>query len=386
MGEAAKLVSLSLSSMFRRNNNNKIPNIDKKPTLFTSKNRKRVRLSTAASSGVVGSHVWAPPHSNKLAAVRRNSMAANSSIRNQKDSPQDARFHQEAATTTTTRRRSLQHANGRRARGQLFTPAPYLAHFDCLALVLLVSAGLLLAGGGNIPLQALATDGSNNAANQGQALAADNKAALEAELNAILQQQEPSTDTNSKLLSEAIISRLMLGNLTDIGTMVQEDGGANEPSSFDGSSVGETGPAADGNGPDAMRLRRIINYLQNYELANAGQGAVQALSQFPVLPVNQAATIKRASMKMSNYLRQQAQQQHGGQRQVSGYRNNYDFGLGKRPDSSVSGNILRFGDSASAGGHMSAVSGSGLGKRPSAHRYDFGLGKRVASVSLRCHF
>jgi hypothetical protein len=261
---------------------------------------------------------------------------------------------------------------------------PALVH--CFALLLLVAvAGSLLACCASVSSMPLADDPQSSTTSKQQSVA-DTKAALEAELNSILQQQELGQEgANSKLLSEAIISRLMLGNLTDIGGP-QEEG-------IGGDSILLETPemaASDGenpilNGLDAQRLRRVLTFLQNYELAQSGGGG-QTFNQFPVLPASQAATIKRASVKMNNFLRQQAQTQHGGQRQLNGYSrlNTFDFGLGKRPDSSVAGNVLRLGDSALAGGHMTAVSSAGLGKRPSGHRYDFGLGKRVASVSESC--
>lgn len=238
------------------------------------------------------------------------------------------------------------------------------------------------------------------------------KAALEAELNSLLQQHD-GPDANSKLLSEAIISRWMLGNLSDsmasansnelLGASADLDGspqlqssvaemfglqpmaaatpvdGGQTSAELDQSSM-SSGEESENHelelsGPEAMRLRKMLSYLHNYELAQAAGGLNngQAFNQYPVLPASQAATIKRASIKMGNYLRQQ---QHGQARQMNGYgRNTFDFGLGKRPDSSA-GSVLRFGDSAGV-----PVSGQ-FGKRPSAHRYDFGLGKRVASVSI----
>lgn len=229
-----------------------------------------------------------------------------------------------------------------------------------------------------------------------QRLAPGSKAALEAELDSILQQHD-TPDANSKLLSEAIISRLMLGNLSEpsLLSLADSDGagpiGA-APMVAASSELADSIENADEpsepqqyySGPEAMRLKKLLSFLHNAEMSQAlaqmGAGGAlndgQVFSQYPVLPASQAATIKRASAKMSNYLRQQQQQ-----RQLSGYgRNTFDFGLGKRPDSSVSSNILRFGDSSiGSGSHVQAVSGQ-LGKRP-AHRYDFGLGKRVASVS-----
>uniref|UniRef100_A0A6G1SEP1 Helicostatins n=1 Tax=Aceria tosichella TaxID=561515 RepID=A0A6G1SEP1_9ACAR len=375
-----------------------------KPALFsTSKNQKSANWGPARC-GVVSQL--------KLAAARQRKSMASSNCQqqaSQKRVPEHARFQQEAAriitnpiTTPTaagaaSRRRSIiaSAANGRSRARASFGPGTLAANFDCLALLFVVATSLLLVCG-NISVLALAEDSSNSRVTVGdgssrqqqqqqQQSAADTRAALEAELNSILQQQDLGHETNSRLLSEAIISRLMLGNLTDISNQEQGEPGSASDSlaaetaaaAADGSDASQTSP----NGLDSLRLRRILSYLQNYELAQAGSTGSQAFSQYPVLPASQAATIKRASVKMSNYLRQQAQQQHAGQRQLTGYgrMNNFDFGLGKRPDSSVSSNILRFGDSASAGGHMAAVSGSGLGKRPSAHRYDFGLGKRVAS-------
>lgn len=205
--------------------------------------------------------------------------------------------------------------------------------------------------------------------------ASNRAAALEAELNSLLQQHDTQ---DGKLLSEAIISRLMLGNLSDSGDLLGGGGAETADLGDDPSVIEEQNEEQQASlpGPDVVRLRKLMSYLHNYEMSQAASGlnGGQVFSQYPVLPASQASTIKRASVKMGNYLKQQA-----GGRQAAYGRNNFDFGLGKRPDSSVSSNVLRFGDSLiGANGHV--VSGS-LGKRPSAHRFDFGLGKRVASVS-----
>lgn len=281
----------------------------------------------------------------------------------------------EKRTTTTTEMRS----NTSRKTPRLSSPTTTLFIYLMLASALVASL-LVVASAGESAVSGNSKQQQPNA---------DTKAALEAELNSFLTRQELAQDPSGKLLSEAIISRLMLGNLSDIGALEEGATGGDsgelegvqesQASSESGSSESE-GPAP--GGLEALRLRKMLAYLQNYEMAQGRLNGGQVFSQYPVLPASQAATIKRASLKMGNYLRQQ-QQQHAGQRQLTGYGrvNSFDFGLGKRPDASVSGNILRLGDSASTGGHMVAVSGSGLGKRPSAHRYDFGLGKRVASVS-----
>lgn len=246
----------------------------------------------------------------------------------------------------------------------------------CLAAALVIANGVAGATIGPVGQQELPAGGLARSK------------ALEAELNSILQQHE-AQEANSKQLSEAIISRLMVGNLTGASALaladdlegpqqelqqqlqqqhqqLEEAGGE----LFDQTTGGQ--PAASYSAPEALRLRKLISLLHSYEMSqmnSAGLGD-QPFSQYPVLPASQAATIKRASTKVSNYLRQQQQ------RQASGYgRQSFDFGLGARPDS----NLLRLGELA--GGYMQPVSG-GFGKRPTAHRYDFGLGKRVASVSL----
>lgn len=236
------------------------------------------------------------------------------------------------------------------------------------------------------------------------------KAALEAELNSIVQQHDAGAlDGNPKLLSEAIISRLMLDNLTSSTPQINEligqgsDGAGldiNPPSAptneAPSSAIGESYTdqqqqqllSSVYTAPERWRLKKLLSMLRNYDMISSADatGATntnQMFNQYPVLPASQAATMKRAAMRMSNLLRQQQQQQ----RLTNGYgRNNFDFGLGKRPDSMAgANNILRLGDSSlGADGHVQAVGSMGgqFGKRPSAHRFDFGLGKRVASVSI----
>jgi len=229
----------------------------------------------------------------------------------------------------------------------------------------------------------------------------DQRAALEAELNSIVRQHD---SLDNKQLAEAIISRLMVDNLTG-STLF------NTNNDLDGEIVGIDTSEVDSNellgdssisqhptelerqtnalagltGPEATRLKKLLSLLQNYEASLVREGSdEQVYSPFPALPSSQAATMKRAAIKMGNYLHQQQQQQQQQQHHHNGYATNlFDFGLGKRPDSGVSGGILRFGDSSlglNGGGQVQPA--SQFGKRPSAHRYDFGLGKRVASVSI----
>lgn len=229
--------------------------------------------------------------------------------------------------------------------------------------------------------------GDSEAPNQLESAGSSNlqqsqKAALEAELNSLLQQHD-TREPDDKFLSERIISRLMLGNLSDADTLSSEDGPDGVDSSVVVSNSDETLGQPEQQqlfaNMEADRFKKLLGLLHNVEMSAAmaqmganpnGMNAGQAFSQFPVLPSSQAATIKRASMKMNNLLRQHQQQR----------RPSYDFGLGKRPDSSFAGNVLRLGDSSLGSGHIQSVSGQ-LAKRPN-HRYDFGLGKRVASVSI----
>lgn len=223
------------------------------------------------------------------------------------------------------------------------------------------------------------------------------QAAITAELNNIVQQHGAFED-NNKEMAQYIISRLMYDNLTGSGALPATEADAAaaaqlEPDSLLGESksaaletpepVGEelqeeqayySGPT----GLEALRLKKLISLLRNYEAMASGNNV---FSPFPALPSSQAATMKRATTRLLQ--QQQSQQRPYG---PIGYtRNSFDFGLGKRPDNSGSAGILRFGDSlgASAGGSMQPV--SNFGKRPSAHRYDFGLGKRLASVSFPVH-
>lgn len=205
---------------------------------------------------------------------------------------------------------------------------------------------------------------------------------LEAELNSIIQKHDALED-NNKQLAEAIISRLMVNNLNNNEIPITSAGSSDEStltsapyltepngdeSAYEDTSGSElmSGPT----GAEALRMKKLLSLLRNYEnvmAAGSGLNGGQAFAAFPELPSGQAATMKRAAMKMGSYLQHQQQRA----------RQSYDFGLGKRPDSG--NNVLRYGDSLVAGGVQPV---SQFGKRPSAHRFDFGLGKRVASVSI----
>lgn len=247
----------------------------------------------------------------------------------------------------------------------------------------------------------------NNLRNYHQASHDEQLRALEADLSSILQQNEGGG--NDKLLAEAIINRWMVDNLTGPG-LLNGNNNANEQQ-LDGAdlmSIGDAQPGAgelvlsefagqesaanpdqqqtDGqaypNGLEVMRLRRLLSMLQNYENTLTSGSAGQNFAPFPLLPNSQVATMKRAAMRMGAYLQPRNSQ-------AAGYgRDSFGFGLGKRgPGRQVglipaASSILRFGDSLSTGGGGMQPVGS-LGKRPSAHRFDFGLGKRVASVSVK---
>lgn len=217
------------------------------------------------------------------------------------------------------------------------------------------------------------------------------RAALAAELNNIVQQHGLLED-NNKEMAQYIISRLMYDNLTGVGTLPSADADAaqlevdnllSEPRSgaleladqdADSPDAQEDLPFYSGpTGVEALKLKKLINMLRTYE---AMASASNAYSPFPALPSSQTATMKRATTRL---LQQQIQQRPYAS---NGYtRNSFDFGLGKRPDGSVGASILRFGDSLGSGAAGSMQPVSQFGKRPSAHRYDFGLGKRLASVS-----
>ena len=313
-----------------------------------------------------------------------------------------------ATTTTTTLLNNTRRKNkearrkpelGKEERLESKVLLPLVANKTCLLLagglfvlnlVLLscapASCSTAAVGSGSTRIGNLdkATAGSDDGADEGE------HALLEAELNSIVRRHE-LREPNSKQLSEAIISMLMLGNLSEptnplaliegnelsaaeLAAAIESAAAAAEQSQANAAATGTSDEYAGAgyiSAPESIRLRKLISYLQNYESAQLNG------EQFPILPASPAATIKRASAKMSGYLRQQASQ-----RQQNNFgRNNFDFGLGKRPDSGVMNNVLRLGDSSI--GHGQAVSGGGggqLGKRPS-HRYDFGLGKRLASVS-----
>lgn len=242
---------------------------------------------------------------------------------------------------------------------------------------------------------------NNNNNQQKQQEQQQSKVALD-ELNSIVQQHDAS-EGNNKLLAEAIISRLMVDNLTG-SNLLQNSGdldGEFSSNDEEGSSLLQSEEANQAalieqqqqqqnsasnqyvgpTGPEAMRLKKLLSFLQNYEnnMAVNGNGYATTASMFnpfPLLPSGQGTTMKRAAMKMGAYLQPQRNFNS-----ASYPRNQFDFGLGKRPDSSISSNILRLGDSMSSAGAPIQPLNS-FGKRPSAHRFDFGLGKRVASVSI----
>lgn len=207
-------------------------------------------------------------------------------------------------------------------------------------------------------------------------------AAIQAELNSIIQQHDGSSAgeaANQRKLAETIISRLMLDNLTgglsnynqeelvpsanqdlmdEIMITIPAQAGASqlEPKIVDDSVLlDQSGNPL--NGYDAIRMRKFWNLIQQYyDNTNKPYGQLPGFTGG-----SEQATMKRAAARI-NYLNQRNFPRH-----------NYDFGLGKRhPDD-------RFGDAGSASTGLVPAMGQ-FGKRPS-HRYDFGLGKRVASVS-----
>lgn len=254
--------------------------------------------------------------------------------------------------------------------------------------VTLLTLSLIMATAFVKPSVATGAGGSPNSDNSSKGTAA-----LEA-LNTIVQQHDGNLqqlDLNNRQLAEAIIQRLMVDNLTNnvqAGPLVAatadlesdesalaEAGNYGQPETTNEQQEGENSNYYSGpTGPEAIKLRKLLSLLSSYE--SGGNGLESRLfnpNQYPSLPNDEMATMKRATaMKINNYLHPQ---QHNHQAQASrGYsRNNFEFGLGKRPDSMA----LRFGD----GGSVQPV--GQFGKRPSGHRYDFGLGKRVANVSAK---
>lgn len=229
----------------------------------------------------------------------------------------------------------------------------YLARTGaCLALLLLLLAGCLVEG----------KSAGDTAIESAQ------RAALEAELNAIIRQH----GGNKQLLSEAIISRLMLDNLTgadleaaaaassspasDELTLVEAPDGTHLMGDELADSVALEPPVMGLASNEALRVRQLIGSQPNYR--SYGLGAANFLA-YPQIPGGQAASMKRT---VNNILQS---------------RNPYDFGLGKRL--SDSSGLHRFGDAAISGDSMGRHAGQ-FGKRPRPN-YDFGLGKRVNGVS-----
>lgn len=221
------------------------------------------------------------------------------------------------------------------------------------------------------------------------------KNSLEAELDNILQQRD-SFDLSDRSLAEAIISRLMVDDLANELSTTESleaeelagDSGSFTQSSEQQQQQPQQQPTYFGraySGPaDALRLKKLLSMVQAYETSlpvGSGVGGVGSMAApLPMLPAGQAATSKRAAAKLAGSYQQQHQGNGGGGPTAYGQRSSFDFGLGKRPDTTgASSNLLRLGDSLSGGGGIQTV--NQFGKRPSAHRYDFGLGKRVASVS-----
>lgn len=194
--------------------------------------------------------------------------------------------------------------------------------------------------------------------------------ALEDELDSIVR-QHGNLEANDKRLAEAIISRLLVDNISN-NQENQEQASAIQAGDLnpdttivapEGNGVGESAASVSYPGVESLRSRQLLSALQNYD-------GNDAFTVFPLLPGGQALTMKRATkFGAKNHHR------------VANYgRNTYDFGLGKRPDGSTS-NIMRFGESLPSSSSLVQPVGQ-FGKRPSAHRYDFGLGKRVVSVSI----
>lgn len=197
---------------------------------------------------------------------------------------------------------------------------------------------------------------------------------LEAELASIvLQAPEVLESGTDNQVAKLIISRLMLDNLTastlpNHGSPEVEgydwDEFANGSDSFDPRDHLQQAPVAAMLSPEALRMRVILDYLQKY-----GPN-IELTPGYPVLPSGKIATMKRTADRVNQIWQQK----------VLGNRAIQPYDFGKRPDSGVATNILRIGDGLSSSGSQIQPVGQYI-KRPSAHRYDFGLGKRVASPS-----
>lgn len=229
------------------------------------------------------------------------------------------------------------------------------------------------------------------------------RAKLEAELDAIVQQQQhESGEFSDRSLADTIISRLMGENLaneltpptateSEIDEMLMSAGADSAAGSDSAEQQQQFGsfPSRSYSGPEALKLKKLLSMAQAYEALLNGAGQLGYVGP-PMLPASPSATSKRASKLAGNYLqqRQLTGTGTGSAGGASGYgRSSFDFGLGKRPDTAgAASNILRFGDSLSGGGGAGVQGANQFGKRPSAHRYDFGLGKRVASVSYHRKF
>ena len=309
---------------------------------------------------------------------------------------------------------SSKRSNNERNTGSAAAPL-LAAHWPRLpvacSVLLVLLAGQLAASSQEISRAAPATPAGRHSASS------SGGAGLEAELDGLLRRHtddatqgpsgQPNGDASNKALSEAIIPRLMLGNLSEseltggrgemaLGGLEEEPAGEEEQQQQQleaDSSIGlgsfEEAAEQQQQQHDSARLRKLLGLLHQYSLAQAAAQSGQPFGRFPVLPASLASTNKRAGAKsLSGSLKQQQQHQVvggglGRQSSAAYGRQSFDFGLGKRPDAGlVSSNVLRLGDSTLVGGAGgSHYVSSGLGKRPSAHRFDFGLGKRVASVS-----
>lgn len=189
--------------------------------------------------------------------------------------------------------------------------------------------------------------------------------ALEAELANIMMDSPTATeDGGESQLARAIISKLMLDNMTQsaIPTIMPDIVNQGEG---DLMNLGGEVEPREAFVPESLNSRRVLELLQN--LAPSDE-VVLGYDQFPVLPSGRQATIKRTANRMNLAI----------QERLLANRANQPYEFGKRPDTGgISANIFRIGDSLTGVEPVSK-----FGKRPSAHRYGFGLGKRVTGPNL----
>lgn len=187
------------------------------------------------------------------------------------------------------------------------------------------------------------------------------------DLNEILRQYEQNVDllASRKALADALVSRVVGGGLNSNQLRA---------GSFDGLTAEELfGAEQQANDEQQSNEQQIADLQRQMQAYLAENNAGIAEKRAPNSS-NSIASTYLLPTSVASY-----------KRPMTYGKNSFDFGLGKRQsDSSQLYNlngVNRFGEAANLVNPSNVVQSTGhqFGKRPNAHRFDFGLGKRKVS-------